>query len=350
LTPGVALESVWRALWFLVERVDFGENIRVEVLDCSKDDLAADFEDAPSTTTSDLYKVVYDAGYTVPGSQPYGLVVGAYTFDATPQDIALLRRIASVAATAHAPFVAAAAPSLFGVGSWEELASQGHPAGPRGDAWESRRATVEARYVALTLPRFLLRPPCTSRPPRAAAFPFDDGGGLDPDACLWGNAAVALAARVADSFAKYRRCGNIVRDDGVVDGLKTEPPEMPVAMRAKAFASLPRMPDLPGPWFVRRLPVALVADFGLGDDAFVSETLDVASVDALLQDREARAVLPVLDARDPTLPPTLTELHFAHPADFTPDRLIERVPSWRSRRPRGWAISCSTARSTSTTT
>ena len=40
------LESAWRGLKFVVDRVDFRENIRVEMLNCSKEDLLADFEQA----------------------------------------------------------------------------------------------------------------------------------------------------------------------------------------------------------------------------------------------------------------------------------------------------------------
>jgi type VI secretion system protein ImpC len=41
------LESAWRGLKFVVDRTDFRENIKVELLNCSKEDLLADFEDSP---------------------------------------------------------------------------------------------------------------------------------------------------------------------------------------------------------------------------------------------------------------------------------------------------------------
>src|SRR6187549_2729273 len=57
------LESAWRGLKFLVDRTDFRENIKVELLNCSKEDLLADFEDAPEVPKSGLYKIVYSAEY-----------------------------------------------------------------------------------------------------------------------------------------------------------------------------------------------------------------------------------------------------------------------------------------------
>ena len=48
------LESAWRGLKFVVDRTDFRENIKVELLNCSKEDLLADFEDSPEVPKSGL--------------------------------------------------------------------------------------------------------------------------------------------------------------------------------------------------------------------------------------------------------------------------------------------------------
>jgi len=42
-----ALESAWRGLELLVERTNFRENIKLEILNASKQDLLDDFEDSP---------------------------------------------------------------------------------------------------------------------------------------------------------------------------------------------------------------------------------------------------------------------------------------------------------------
>src|SRR5271154_6329209 len=57
------LESSWRGLKFAVDRTDFRENIKVEILNVSKQDLMTDFEDAPEITKSGLYKIAYTAEY-----------------------------------------------------------------------------------------------------------------------------------------------------------------------------------------------------------------------------------------------------------------------------------------------
>src|SRR5262249_4187963 len=57
------LESAWRGLKFVVDHTDFRENIKVEVVNVSKDDLRTDFEDAPEIMKSGLYKIVYTGEY-----------------------------------------------------------------------------------------------------------------------------------------------------------------------------------------------------------------------------------------------------------------------------------------------
>ena len=57
------LESAWRSLKFLVDETDFRENIKLELLNVSKEDLLEDFEDSPEVTKSGLYKTFYTAEY-----------------------------------------------------------------------------------------------------------------------------------------------------------------------------------------------------------------------------------------------------------------------------------------------
>ncbi|WP_206197460.1 type VI secretion system contractile sheath domain-containing protein, partial [Pseudomonas viridiflava] len=54
-----SLESSWRGLQLLVDRTNFRENIKIEILNVSKDDLLEDFEDSPEVMQSGLYKHIY---------------------------------------------------------------------------------------------------------------------------------------------------------------------------------------------------------------------------------------------------------------------------------------------------
>lgn len=57
------VESAWRGLKFLVDRTDFRQNVKIEVLDVSKEDLIQDFEDAPEIVQSGLYRHTYTNEY-----------------------------------------------------------------------------------------------------------------------------------------------------------------------------------------------------------------------------------------------------------------------------------------------
>src|SRR5271165_224572 len=85
------LESAWRGLRFLIERTDFRENIRVQLLNVSKDELIQDFDNEPDLPNSGLYNIAYKREYGVLGGKPYGAICANYEFGHGPQDMALLQ-------------------------------------------------------------------------------------------------------------------------------------------------------------------------------------------------------------------------------------------------------------------
>lgn len=219
------LESAWRGLKFVVDRVQFRENIRVEMLNVSKRDLIEDFQDSPEIPKSGMFRIVYSAEFGQFGGRPYGFIVGNYTFGPNPQDIGLLGDCGAVATMSHAPFVAAASPKFFGLDNFLRLPhlNELHAlfAGPQYTKWQSFREGEDSRYVGLLLPRFLLRLPYGPSTNRVKAFEYEEDVVGNHEAYLWGNAAFALATRVAESFARYRWCPHIIgpSSGGTVEGL-----------------------------------------------------------------------------------------------------------------------------------
>ena len=219
------LESAWRGLKFLVDRTDFRQNIKIELLNVSKDQLLEDFEDAPEVVQSGLYKHAYTDEYGVFGGQPVGAVICNYEFDAGSKDIQLLRYVSNVGAMAHAPIIAAASPKMFGVDKHEEIAGlkdlQAIFEGPQYAKWNAFRETEDARYVGLTVPRFMLREPYGEESNPIKAFNYNEESDGKTENYLWGNAAFAFASRLSDSFAKYRWCPNVIgpQSGGAVENL-----------------------------------------------------------------------------------------------------------------------------------
>lgn len=218
------LESAWRGLKFLVDRTDFRQNIKMEFINVSKQDLLDDFEDAPEVTKSGLYKHMYTAEFGQFGGQPVGAVIANYEFGMGPQDMQLLNSVASVSAMSHAPFIAAAGKEFFGIDSWDELPNLKDLKSifemPQYTKWRGFRENEDARYVGLTLPRFLLRVPYGAESVSAKSFSFEEDAGETENFC-WGNTAFAFASRLTDSFAQYRWCANIIgpQGGGTVDNL-----------------------------------------------------------------------------------------------------------------------------------
>jgi type VI secretion system protein ImpC len=208
------LESAWRGLKFLIDRVDFRENIKVEMLSVSKDELLTDFEDAPELVKSGLYRIAYSNEYGVFGGKPYGLMCGNWELGPGPQDILLLQKCAAVAAMSHAPFISNASPEFFGEKSFLPLPQlkdlKSLFEGPQYARWQSFRESEDARYVGLCMPRFLLRLPYGEKTIPVKSFNFNEDVIGNHDRYLWGHASIALASRIADSFAKFRWCPNII--------------------------------------------------------------------------------------------------------------------------------------------
>ncbi|KPB71102.1 type VI secretion system contractile sheath large subunit [Pseudomonas cannabina] len=209
-----ALEASWRGLQLLIERTDFRENIKVELLSISKQDLLEDFEDSPEVVQSGLYKHVYTAEYGQFGGNPVGAIIADYFFSPSAPDVKTMQYVSSVACMAHAPFIAAAGPGFFGLEQFTGLPDikdlRDHFEGPQFAKWQSFRQQEDARYFALTVPRFLLRAPYGPEENPVKTFAYRENVANDHEHYLWGNTAYAFATKLTDSFAKFRWCPNII--------------------------------------------------------------------------------------------------------------------------------------------
>ncbi|SDW69264.1 type VI secretion system protein ImpC [Pseudomonas syringae] len=209
-----ALEASWRGLQLLIERTDFRENIKVELLSISKQDLLEDFEDSPEVVQSGLYKHVYTAEYGQFGGNPVGAIIADYFFSPSAPDVKTMQYVSSVACMAHAPFIAAAGPGFFGLEQFTGLPDikdlRDHFEGPQFAKWQSFRQQEDARYFALTVPRFLLRAPYGPEENPVKTFAYRENVASDHEHYLWGNTAYAFATKLTDSFAKFRWCPNII--------------------------------------------------------------------------------------------------------------------------------------------
>ncbi len=212
-----ALESSWRGLHYLVNNTETDEQLKIRVLNISKKDLEKTLSRFEGTAwdQSPVFKKLYGEEYDSPGGQPYGTLIGDYQFGHSHQDVKLLGNISQIAAAMHAPFLAAADPSVLGMESWQELSkprdiSNIIDKSPEHAAWRSLRESEDARYIGLTMPRFLSRLPYGAKSMPVEEFAFEeDTAAADNGNYVWSNAAYAMGVNITRSFKSYGWCARI---------------------------------------------------------------------------------------------------------------------------------------------
>ncbi|MBW4091187.1 MAG: type VI secretion system contractile sheath large subunit [Proteobacteria bacterium] len=224
------LESAWRGLHHLVNNTETDESLKIRVMNVSKKDLGRTLKKFRGTAwdQSPTFKQVYEEEYGQFGGEPYGVLIGDYEFDHGPQDVQLLSDIAQVAAASHTPFIAAAAPTVLGMDSWNELSNPRDLTKifqtPEYAAWRSLRESEDSRYLGLCMPRFLSRLPYGEKTEPVDEFHFEeDVEGADSSKFCWSNAAYAMATNITRSFKLYGWCSRIrgIESGGAVEGLPT---------------------------------------------------------------------------------------------------------------------------------
>lgn len=222
------LEGSWRGLKHLVSQTETSFMLRIKVLNVTKSELSKDFKVAPAYDQSALFKKVYEEEYGTFGGAPYAALLGDYEFSRTPEDFRLLEEFSHVAAAAHAPFISAAAPRLFGLEGFDEIGK------PRNlgklfetmeyAKWKAFRESEDSRYVGLVLPHVLGRLPYGPDTQAVEEFDFrEDVDGTDHSRYLWTNAAYAYGTRLTRAFTDFGWLAAIrgVEGGGLVEELPT---------------------------------------------------------------------------------------------------------------------------------
>lgn len=199
-----ALAASWRGLAHLLACVPPDDSLLVRVLDISKAELHKTLKRWRGSVwdQSPIFKALFEKALGTRGEPPLACVIGDFGFDASPADVETLAEMAHIASAAAAPFIAAAAPALLQMESWQELPN------PRDlqkifstaeyAAWRSLRESEEALHLVLALPGF--------QPKDTLA----EAGGAG-----WVNPAFALGAVIARAFRTEGWCARI---DGATGG------------------------------------------------------------------------------------------------------------------------------------
>ena len=223
------IESSWTGLHYLCKHTSTGERLKIKLLNTSKKDIVKDFKTAIDFDQSALFKKVYEEEFGTFGGSPFGALIGDFEIGRGAEDMYFVEQMSHVAAASHAPFISAASSELFGLEAFTDLGK------PRDLAkvfdtvdyakWKSFRESDDARYVGLTVPRFLGRLPYDPKEGiTTEGFNFvEEVDGTDHSKYLWVNTAYALGARLTAAFETYGWCAAIrgVEGGGLVEDLPT---------------------------------------------------------------------------------------------------------------------------------
>ena len=205
------VEAPWRALDFFIRRVPTGGDIKLSILDVRRADLTADV----------LKRAVGGFG------EHQAVCIGLYDFG--PEDTGLLEALAQVAAAANAPFIGGARPEMLGKATFAGLEqARSLTLAPE---FRALRASANAPFLALAVPRFLLRQPYGPKTSGIDSFEFTEiPEKPEHDDYLWGSSSIAAALVLARAFERGGWEGLMSSIDPEVDGLPVHnwgPPTVP---------------------------------------------------------------------------------------------------------------------------
>ncbi len=228
-----ALEGRWRGVDWLLHSYDPGARIKLRLLNIGWAELCRDLERAAEFDQSQLFQRIYEDEFGMAGGEPFGLLLVDHEVHHLPgaggDHVSAIKLLSAVAAAAFVPMILPASPSLLEVDEFADLASTQHPASPLRAAsharWRTLRNREDMRFICVTLPRVLARPPWRDEPARHDGFRYVE---YTPDATArtWMSAAFPFAACVARAFAAYSWPADIrgVETDVEAGGVVTDLP------------------------------------------------------------------------------------------------------------------------------
>jgi type VI secretion system protein ImpC len=212
------VESAWRSLRFLTDRIDFQQPIQLEILSSGRDTMIE----------------LYDEIVHVPEAQgishePLGLLLVDQLFDRGPGDIELMRQLSERGASLSVPIIVSGGASFLGLQRTGDLGKKSGAAelfsGPDNAKWQGLRQSGPSRWLGVVANRFLLRPSYAPGENAARGFDYTERLPGGDDVRLWGNPGWAIAALAARSFARIGWCTDIMgqRSSGMIEDLPVRP-------------------------------------------------------------------------------------------------------------------------------
>ncbi len=232
------LEGTWRGMAWLIGGMDAGARLKVKILNVGWAEICRDLERAVEFDQSQTFRKIYEDEFGMPGGEPYGLMIidhdVRHRSGATSRtdDVSALAALAGVAAAAFCPMIVGASPVLLEVDDFADLATVTYIASPLRNAdharWRNLTTRTDTRFLGITLPRLLARPPWEDDGTRADNFRYAEYAPEAKDR-VWMSAGYAFGQVVARAFAQSAWPGDTRGADldrlggGIVDAMPVEP-------------------------------------------------------------------------------------------------------------------------------
>ena len=197
-----ALEAIWRATFLLVRQLETGPQLKISLIDISRQELEADLKTPENLRSSGIFRLLVERTTETLGADPFTIVIGAFRFGSATADLELLPKLATVADRAGAVLLAEADPMLVGCASLEDTpSSRDWKGSDLQSSWKQVRCLPESAAIGLALPRVLLRLPYGRETSRLDSFDFEEFCGQPAHReYLWGNPAFFVALMLGKSF------------------------------------------------------------------------------------------------------------------------------------------------------
>ena len=185
-----ALEAAWRSVFFLLQRLDTGLELKLYLIDITREEML-------DATSSGHPQLIAREGWSAAAC--------LHSFQPTPEDFAVLASLAGLARTAGGPLLAGMDPRLMGCESMAATPDPDDWKSPleerSAQAWRELRAHPDARWIGLAMPRILLRLPYGRATSAAESFDFEEMPQPPVhEAYLWGSPAVACVCLLGQGF------------------------------------------------------------------------------------------------------------------------------------------------------
>ncbi|WP_417359407.1 type VI secretion system contractile sheath large subunit [Gallaecimonas pentaromativorans] len=215
-----AVEANWRGLWLLTEQAAHDDSeglVKIRVLDLNWAELSKDLTRAIEFDQSRLFQKIYSNEFGMPGGEPFGVLIGAYSLSHRSKggqsNLDTLKELSRVSAAAFAPVVLNAEPSFFGVDEFADLTGMrelsSYFSSPELAKWRALREMDDSRFLALAMPRVMMRPPYRGEGEGPEAFRFIESRANPQRDFLWGPASFAAGTVIIRAFCESGWFANI---------------------------------------------------------------------------------------------------------------------------------------------